>query len=47
MKDQDRIVLHTPQEDISFAFDDEEFEDFKAAIDEAIYMNEVYLIMNS
>lgn len=43
--DEERIILHTPNDDISFAFDMYEFEDFKAAIDEAIYMNEVYSMM--
>jgi hypothetical protein len=43
---EERVVLHTPNDDISFAFDYEEFEVFKAAIDEAIYMSEVYSLMN-
>jgi hypothetical protein len=42
----DRVILHTPNDDISFAFDEEEFDDFCNAIDEAIYMNEVYTLMN-
>ncbi len=41
----DRIILHTPNDDISFAFDAGELEDFRAAILEAEYMNEVYLLM--
>ncbi|WP_316789153.1 DUF6686 family protein [Pedobacter frigoris] len=44
---EERIILHTPNDDISFAFSYEEFEEFKAAISEAIYMNDVYAIMNS
>lgn len=43
---EERIVLHTPNDDISFAFDEDEFEEFKIAIDEAIYMNEVYMLMS-
>lgn len=43
---EERIVLHTPNDDISFAFEYDEFETFKSAIDEAIYMNEVYTLMN-
>jgi hypothetical protein len=42
----DRIILHTPYDDISFAFDEDEFHSFRSAIDEAIYMNEVYTLMN-
>ncbi|HMI04345.1 MAG TPA: DUF6686 family protein [Pedobacter sp.] len=43
---EERVVLHTPNDDISFAFEYEEFEVFKAAIDEAIYMSEIYALMN-
>lgn len=43
---EERVVLHTPNEDISFAFDEEEFESFKNAIDEAVYMKEVYVLVN-
>lgn len=42
---QERIMLNTPNDDISFAFDEEELEDFRAAIAEAEYMNEVYQLM--
>lgn len=42
---EERIILHTPNEDICFAFCYDEFEDFKEAINEAIYMNEVYALM--
>ena len=41
----DRIILHTPNDDISFVFDLEELEDFKLALAEAVYMNEVYMLM--
>ena len=41
----ERLILHTPNDDISFAFDEEEFEAFRCAIDEAIYMNTVYELM--
>lgn len=40
-----RIILHTPSDDISFAFDQEELEDFREAVLEASYMNEVYTLM--
>ncbi|HWW41702.1 DUF6686 family protein [Pedobacter sp.] len=42
---EERIVLNTPNHDICFAFAEDEFEEFKIAIDEAIYMNEVYQLM--
>ncbi|WP_316835171.1 DUF6686 family protein [Pedobacter nutrimenti] len=42
---EERIVLNTPNHDICFAFEEDEFEEFKIAIDEAIYMNEVYQLM--
>jgi hypothetical protein len=42
---EERIILHTPHDDISFAFAEEEFELCKAAIDEAIFMKEVYELM--
>lgn len=44
--DTERIILHTPNEDVCFAFAYDEFELFKAAIDEAMFMNEVYVMMN-
>lgn len=44
--DVERIILHTPNDDICFAFCYDEFETFKAAIDEAVYMNEVYVMMS-
>ncbi|MGO1595937.1 MAG: DUF6686 family protein [Sphingobacterium sp.] len=40
-----RIILRTPNDDISFTFDIEEFKVFKETIDEAIYMAEVYAMM--
>lgn len=40
-----KIILHTPNEDISFSFAEEEFELFKEAIEEAIYMKEVYALV--
>lgn len=43
--EEERVIVHTPHEDICFAFDYEEFELFKMAIDEALYMNEVYTLM--
>lgn len=43
---EERIILHTPNDDICFAFCHDEFETFKTAIDEAMYMNEVYMLMS-
>ncbi len=43
---EERIILRTPNDDISFAFTETEFEQFKAAVAEAIYMKEVYLLLN-
>jgi hypothetical protein len=42
---QDRIVLRTPVNDVQFAFTTEEWEDFQAAMDEAVYMQQVYALM--
>jgi hypothetical protein len=39
---QERAVLRTPQQDISFTFTQPEWTNFKAAMDEAAYMLEVY-----
>jgi hypothetical protein len=42
---EDRAVLRTPHSDINFTFTYPEWENFKAAIDEALYMLEVYSLM--
>ena len=39
---QERAVLRTPHNDINFTFTIAEWANFQAAIDEAIYMMEVY-----
>ena len=44
--DVERIILHTPNDDICFAFCYDDFETFKQDIDEAMYMNEVYVLMS-
>lgn len=44
--DEERVILHTPNDDICFAFEYEEFQLFKDAIEEALYMNEVYVLMS-
>lgn len=43
--DEDRVILHTPNDDICFAFRFEEFELFKEAMAEAIYMDNVYSLI--
>ena len=42
---EDRVILHTPDQAISFTFEFEEFELFKETIAEALYMTEVYALM--
>lgn len=42
---QERVVMRTPVNDIQFTFNTDEWEDFHAAMDEAIYMQEVYALM--
>lgn len=44
---QDRILLRSPNEDISFAFTAEELADFRTMLNEAIYMKEVYTLMST
>jgi len=43
----DRILLRSPQEDISFAFTNPELEKFKSLLNEAVYMKEVYTLMGT
>ncbi|PWG78369.1 hypothetical protein DDR33_22655 [Pararcticibacter amylolyticus] len=43
--DIDRIILRTPNRDISFTFAEFDFEQFKQAMDEAIYFSEIYSMM--
>lgn len=42
---QERAVLRTPHQDISFTFTQPEWTDFKAAMDEATYLLEVYSLI--
>lgn len=44
---EERILLRTPNEDISFAFTYPELESFKELLNEAIYMKEVYELMGT
>jgi len=44
---KDRVVLHTPSEDISFAFTCAELESFKVRLNEALYMKEIYTLMGT
>lgn len=41
-----KVILHTPNSDISFSFVEEELELFKTAISESIFMQEVYALTN-
>lgn len=43
--DEDRVILHTPNDDICFAFKVDEFVLFKEAMTESLYMNSVYALM--
>lgn len=42
---QERAVLRTPHQDISFTFTQPEWADFKAAMDEAACLLEVYSLI--
>jgi len=44
---KERILLRSPNEDISFAFTSAELEDFRSMLNEAIYMKEVYTLMGT
>lgn len=41
----ERIILRTPNPDISFSFGKEEFVLFKHTVDEAVYMREIYTLI--
>jgi len=41
----ERLILCTPNRDINFAFTLNEWEDFNAALEESLYMQEVYQII--
>jgi len=42
---QERIVMRTPVNDLQLTFTTEQWENFHAAMEEAIYMQEVYSLM--
>lgn len=42
---QERIVMRTPVNDLQLTFTSEQWENFHAAMEEAIYMQEVYSLM--
>lgn len=42
---EERAVIRTPNQDICFSFNFEEWVDLREALDEAVYMNEVYQMM--
>jgi hypothetical protein len=42
---QERVVMRTPADDLQLTFTTDEWEDMHAAIEEAVYMQEVYSIM--
>lgn len=42
---EERLVMRTPQNDICFAFNLSEWEDFNVAVKEATYMQEVYQLI--
>lgn len=44
---RERILLRTPNEDISFAFTYKELETFRGLLNEATYMKEVYTLMGT
>lgn len=44
---EERAIIRTPNHDICFAFNYEEWENLRDAIEEAVYMNEVYQLMQS
>lgn len=43
---EDRVVLRTPHNDISFTFTVDEWDNFQSAMDEAVYMMAVYGLLS-
>jgi len=43
---EERLILCTPHHDINFAFTTDEWEDFKECLEEAVYMQDIYEIIN-
>lgn len=43
----ERIILRTPNEDISFAFTYAELKSFRSALSEALFMKEVYMLIGT
>lgn len=44
---KDRILLRTPNQDISFAFTHDELDAFRSMLNEAMFMKEVYTLMGT
>lgn len=44
---EERLILNTPNQDISFSFTEDEWADFAVALEEAIYMQSVYKLVYS
>lgn len=44
---KERILLRTPNEDISFAFTHHELDSFRSMLNEAMFMKEVYTLMGT
>ncbi len=42
---KERVVMRTPVNDIQLAFTPDEWEDFHSAMEEAVYMQEIYSLM--
>ncbi|GAA4341458.1 hypothetical protein GCM10023149_53790 [Mucilaginibacter gynuensis] len=42
----ERIILRTPNRDINFTFSVDEWHSFRQAMDEALYMREVYMLID-
>lgn len=41
-----RIIIKSPKPEISFTFSEDEWEDFNQAINEALYMQQIYALMD-
>ncbi|KIO78047.1 hypothetical protein TH53_06025 [Pedobacter lusitanus] len=44
---KERVLLPTPDQDISFAFTNEELKSFRTLLNEAVFMKEVYSLMGT
>ncbi|SEK45461.1 hypothetical protein SAMN04488505_101231 [Chitinophaga rupis] len=43
--DEERVIIHTPCQDISFTFTKAEWETLRAAVEEALLMQQVYALI--